>query len=179
MNKKLTLTLVILAIYFSFITAVLAAITANEVEVGFTPGKKSQEIILNAIQNAKISIDIAAYSFTSKKIALALVRAKKNGINIRVVADKKANKRKYTAIHYLTNNKILVRLNNKYQIMHNKFMIIDGKSIETGSLNYTKAALCRNAENIIYLKEQPAIAEKYIIEFNRLWNESTVNDPSY
>lgn len=56
--------------------------------------------------------------------------------------------------------------------MHNKFMIIDGHSIETGSFNYTQSATYRNAENVIYLRNRPDIAERYTQEFNRLWSEA-------
>ncbi|MGP1925062.1 MAG: phospholipase D family protein [Arsenophonus sp. NEOnobi-MAG3] len=108
-----------------------------------------------AIEEAKISIDIAAYSFTSKPIALALVDAKQRGVNVSLVADKKSNSGKYTAVTYLGNHRIPVRLNDKYAIMHNKFMIVDGHSIETGSFNYTQSAAFRNAENVIYLRNRP------------------------
>jgi phosphatidylserine/phosphatidylglycerophosphate/cardiolipin synthase-like enzyme len=32
--------------------------------------------------------------------------------------------------------------------MHNKFMIIDGKILQTGSFNYSQAAEDSNAENV-------------------------------
>ena len=67
-------------------------------------------------------------------------------MNIRVVADKKSNEGKYTAITYLSNHHIPVKLNDKYSIMHNKFIIIDGRSIETGSFNYTQYTQRNNTE---------------------------------
>ncbi len=61
--------------------------------------------------------------------------------------------------------------------MHNKFMIIDSHSIETGSFNYTKNAASHNAENVIYLRNRPDITKKYTQEFNRLWNEAIYKKP--
>ncbi|BAC24486.1 Wg002 [Wigglesworthia glossinidia endosymbiont of Glossina brevipalpis] len=145
----------------------------SNVKIGFSPGHTAQKIILDSIHESKYSIDIAAYSFTSKKISLALVEADKRGVKIRIIADKKSNSGKYTAITYLSNHKIPIRLNDKYSIMHNKFMIIDKNSIQTGSFNYTQSADNRNAENVILIKNIPEISEKYELEFNRLWNEST------
>ncbi|AGS07044.1 phospholipase D family protein [Candidatus Profftella armatura] len=150
----------------------------NNIEVGFSPGN-AKKIVLNAIQEAKKSIEIAAYSFTNKDIAKILVKSYKKGINIRIIADKKANSGKYTAVTYLANNNIPIRLNNNYAIMHNKFIIIDHKSVETGSLNYTQNAMNRNAENVIYFRNKPNVSEKFLLEFDRLWSESKNLNPKY
>lgn len=144
---------------------------SKDVEVGFSPGKTAIFLILKNIKKAKIRINIAAYSFTSKSISHALLDAKNKGVFVRVVADYKSNGNRYTAVRYLANNGISVRLNKKYSIMHNKFMVIDDIIVETGSFNYTKNAASRNAENLIVLKDRK-VAEKYNIEFERLWSES-------
>lgn len=80
---------------------------------------------------------------------------------------------------YLVNHRVPVRLNDKYAIMHNKFMIVDGRSVETGSFNYTQSAASRNAENVIYLRNRLDIAEKYAREFNRLWSEAEDTKSTY
>ncbi|MDR5617816.1 MAG: phospholipase D family protein [Arsenophonus sp.] len=149
----------------------------KNIEVGFSPGNTATNIVLKAIAEAKISIDIAAYSFTSNPIAVALFEAQQRGVTVRVVADKKSNIEKYTALTYLANHRVPVRLNDKYAIMHNKFMIIDGHSVETGSFNYTKSAAFLNAENVIYLRKNLDIAKKYTREFNRLWREAMDTQP--
>ncbi|MGP1952968.1 MAG: phospholipase D family protein [Arsenophonus sp. ET-KM2-MAG3] len=180
MIKKVIKIIVTIFLFFLiFISLSSYSTNIQDIEIGFSPGKKAKQIILSAIEEAKKSIDIAAYSFTNKSIALALVDARNRGINVRVVADKKSNSKKYTAVTYLANHHISVRLNDKYAIMHNKFMIIDNHSIETGSFNYTKNAEKRNAENVIYIKNRPDIAEKYIREFNRLWSEAIDKKAAY
>lgn len=64
-----------------------------------------------------------------------------------------------------------VHLNGRYAIMHNKFMVIDGKNVQTGSFNYTASAVSRNAENVLLIEDAPQLAEAYQREFNRLWDE--------
>ncbi len=115
---------------------------------------------------------MAAYSFTSKPVAAALVAAKNRGVSVRVVADEKANSSQYTAITFLANKGVTVRLNGRYAIMHNKFMIVDGDTVQTGSFNYTASAVSRNAENVLLIQDAPELAAMYRGEFNRLWNES-------
>lgn len=162
----------IFSLLLTIASSLLASSCIENVEVGFSPGGAAKQIVVTAINEATTSIDLAAYSFTSKLIAVALVNAQLRGVNVRIVADKKSNDGKYSAVTYLANHRILVRINDKYAIMHNKFMIIDGCSIETGSFNYTQGAASRNAENVIYLRHIPEITKKYTEEFNRLWSEA-------
>lgn len=136
-------------------------------------------MVLDTINSAKQHIDIAAYSFTSKPIAKALISAKERGVAIRVMADKKSNSGRYTAVTYLANQGIPVRLNEKYSIMHNKFIIVDGKTVETGSFNFSAAAAKSNAENVILIKSLPTLAKTYEIAFNQLWSESQSLAVSY
>lgn len=149
--------------------------------VGFSPshGHSALDVVLSAIEGAKDSVDIAAYSFTSKPIAAALVAAKNRGVSVRVVADEKANNDRYTAVTFLANQSVPVRLNARYAIMHNKFMVVDGDTVQTGSFNYTASANSRNAENALLVQNAPALAGTYQAEFNRLWSESIAQTSHY
>ena len=65
-----------------------------------------------------------------------------------------------------------MRIDSRYAIMHSKFMVIDGATVETGSFNFTKSAAEHNQENVIVLRGQPDVAARYEAEWLRLWNES-------
>lgn len=94
--------------------------------------------MLGAINSARETIDVAAYSFTSKEVALALDNASQRGIKVRVVADAKDNGGRYSAVTWLQHKGIPVRLNGRYAIQHNKFMVIDGVTTQTGSFNFVR-----------------------------------------
>jgi len=140
-------------------------------ELGFSPNGDSLQVVLNGITGAEESILVAAYSFTSKPVSEALLEAHNRGVKVSVVADHRGNSEKYTAVNFLANHQVPVRLNGHYAIMHNKFMVIDGKTVELGSFNYSAAAVDKNAENVLLLKDVPDIAAKYAEEWNRLWDE--------
>lgn len=141
------------------------------VEVRFSPHEDTLGLVVGLIHDAKSSILVAAYSFTSKPIAVALVDAKRRGIDVRVVADQKANQASYTATQFLANEGVPVRLNGKYPIHHNKFMVVDGGIVETGSFNYTGAAAEKNAENVLVITGDGNLARQYATEWERLWAE--------
>lgn len=142
------------------------------IDVAFSPYRGATEEIIEAIDEAEQSIRIAAYSFTSKDIAQALINAHKRGVDIKAALDKSNATAKYSAATFLANSGIPTRINYEYAIMHNKFMVIDGKTLETGSFNYTNAAEKKNAENIIILRNYPDIAQKYLTRWDELWEES-------
>lgn len=148
--------------------------TASETRIttGFSPGGTAIANVLAAIRSARASIDVAAYSFTSKDVATALDSASRDGIRVRVVADAKDNGGRYSAVTWLQHKGIPVRLNGHYAIQHNKFMVIDGRTTQTGSFNYTASANKRNAENTVVIWNEPVTAGAYQDEFNRLWQES-------
>jgi phosphatidylserine/phosphatidylglycerophosphate/cardiolipin synthase-like enzyme len=115
---------------------------------------------------------MAAYSFTSKDVARALVDANRRGVDVRVVLDDSQKSERYTGATFLANTGIPTRTSSRYAIMHNKFLVIDGEHVQTGSFNYTISAQQRNAENVIVLWNQPAIAAAYGREWQRLWREA-------
>ena len=85
----------------------------------------------------------------------------------------------YSAVRFLANERVPVRTNGRYAIQHNKFMVIDGHTVQTGSFNYTSSAAERNAENVLVVRNAPALAAQYDAEWRRLWNEGTQLSPSY
>jgi phosphatidylserine/phosphatidylglycerophosphate/cardiolipin synthase-like enzyme len=153
--------------------------TESEYEAAFSPYGKSLPLVLSTINSARKSIHVAAYTFTSKPIAEALSDAHKRGVDVKVVADEKSNGGRYTAVTFLANQGVPVRLNDHYAILHNKFMVIDGTTLETGSFNYSAAAVNKNAENVLVIRDMPTLVGQYAEEWVRLWNEGVDVQPSY
>ncbi len=66
---------------------------------------------------------------------------------------------------------VQVRLNGNYRDLHDKFMVIDGLHVETGSFNFTAGADRRNAENAMLLWNVKPLADAYAVQWGRLWDE--------
>ncbi|MFS7282022.1 phospholipase D family protein [Serratia proteamaculans] len=154
-------------------------VSASEAKVGFSPGGSAQTLVLDTIKQARQQLDVAAYSFTSNVIAEAVRDATRRGVAVRVIADAEANSGKYSAVTFLANQGVNVRISDRYASMHNKFIITDQQTVQTGSFNYSASADKRNAENVLVLNNVPALASRYSQEFNRLWAESTPVKANY
>jgi phosphatidylserine/phosphatidylglycerophosphate/cardiolipin synthase-like enzyme len=141
-------------------------------EVGFAPHRGAIGLVLKAIGESRTGIDVAAYEFTSKAIAQALLEARARGVQVRIVVDAKESRARASKAGFLASQGLSVRCNGHYSIHHNKFMVIDGHTVETGSFNYTEAAIERNAENVLVLRNVPDLSATYGKEWQRLWDEA-------
>jgi phosphatidylserine/phosphatidylglycerophosphate/cardiolipin synthase-like enzyme len=134
------------------------------IEVAFSPNEGSEDLVVRAIQSARSSIGVAAYSFTSPVIAKALLNAKKRGVDVRVVVDENGNKSKASlaALNLLVGAGIPTRTISRYAIHHDKYMVVDKSTVQTGSFNYSKAAAKSNSENVVVIWNNPDLALSYL-----------------
>lgn len=126
----------------------------------FTPGGQCTRLIDQTILSAKKSVEVQAYSFTSKPIIYALIKAHSRGINVFVLLDKSNIGMPYAAINLLKQHHIPFLIDAKPEIAHNKVMIIDNNTVITGSFNFTKAAQYYYAENVLVI-HNAGVAQHY------------------
>ena len=166
MNWKKPLSLLIGAAFLLVLAYGLGRYNASPlvnppIQVYFSPHGGCTEAIIKEIDNAKSQILVQAYSFTSTPIAKALLEAYKRNVKVEVILDKSQKTQNYSSATFLANSKIPTFIDSNHAIAHNKVMIIDGNTVITGSFNFTKAAECKNAENLLIIKSDE-IAKIYI-----------------
>jgi len=162
---------------FSFIVILIISLlfifsfnALAKLEVYFSLYDNPESIIIENIDNAKESINIAMYAFTDREIAQAIIRAKDSGVDIKIYLDRSQVNAKYSKTRYFLNNGIKnIRISSNNYIMHNKFAVIDNKIVITGSYNWTASAGERNDENLLVIDDKNII-NKYQNQFNNLWN---------
>lgn len=165
--KSVRVSLFILSAVFS-----VSVSAGDNIAIGFSPGGSAQRLIVNLIAGAGQTLDVAAYEFTSRPVAQALISQSQRGVAVRLVADEKVSHDRYSLVFLLACSGVPVRTDDRYNIMHNKFIVADGMNTETGSFNYTSSAEKRNAENVLAVFDNKAVAAEYNAEFERLWSES-------
>ncbi len=130
--------------------------------VNFSPKGGCAAAVVHAIDAAKHSILVQAYSFTSEPIAGALVGAAKRGVTVRIILDEKANAdaQDHSVGGFCADGGCAVWYDRKHSIAHNKVMVIDDATVVTGSFNFTNQAEHANAENLLVLRSA-ALARAY------------------
>jgi phosphatidylserine/phosphatidylglycerophosphate/cardiolipin synthase-like enzyme len=157
--KKLILLIFVslsLAFFLSPYISHATELTLNNTpaHVYFSPNGGCTEAIVNEVGHAKSEILIQAYSFTSKEIAEAIVKAHTKGIHVEIILDKSNKSAKYSAGDFTAHMGIITYIDDKHAIAHNKIMILDKETVITGSFNFTKAAEEKNAENLLIMKSK-------------------------
>jgi phosphatidylserine/phosphatidylglycerophosphate/cardiolipin synthase-like enzyme len=134
--------------------------TTPGIDIYFSPKGGCTEAICRELCSAKKDVFVQAYSFTSARIAEALVEAHRRGVEVQVILDKSQRSEKYSSATFLKNAGIPTFIDDKHAIAHNKIMILDGERVLTGSFNFTKSAEEENAENLLVIRSSE-LAKKY------------------
>lgn len=164
--------LLILGLWLLSFTACAAQVIPVEAAVYFSPGGGVQEAVVSEINKAKKDIRVQAYSFTNPQIAKSLVDASRRGVNVLVILDKSHLTQRYTEADFLGNQGVKVYIDATHSIAHNKIIVLDGKTVITGSYNFTKAAENSNAENLLVI-QSPRLAEIYLTNWDYHLKHST------
>jgi phosphatidylserine/phosphatidylglycerophosphate/cardiolipin synthase-like enzyme len=130
-------------------------------EVYFSPNGGCTDAIVRELDKANNIVLVQAYSFTSYRIAKALLDAYKRSVRVEVILDKSQRTDQYSSATFLYNSGISVKIDAQHAIAHNKVIIIDGETVITWSFNFTKAAEENNAENLLVIHDRK-LAEQYI-----------------
>lgn len=148
-----------------------AAIAAPDIQVGFSPEGSARHLVLETIGTAQHSLQMLAYAFQATDITQALVEAKKRGVNVRIVIDKKRNlgKASKRAMDFVSRNGVELRTSDHFHLQHDKTIIVDGTTVETGSFNYAASAETANSENVVVIRNQPDITRQYVEHWQSRW----------
>src|SRR5687767_12812311 len=112
------------------------AASEDGVSIYFSPGADYGQLIIDKIRMAQKYVYVQAYSFTSDRIAKALVEVHKRGVDVKVILDDdKADKK--SEADYLVRKGIDTYLDSKHEKAHSKIILIDGQTIITGSFNFS------------------------------------------
>jgi len=130
----------------------------EEIKVETTPNKNLLDKIIKKIENARIYIYVEIYMFTNKKLVSAIVKAKKKGIEIKVIMEKNPYKiPKLNDITYKTlkdNNINVVWSNaNNYSLNHSKIILIDDEII-LSTWNLTYSTFTKNKDLFLFIKDK-------------------------
>jgi phosphatidylserine/phosphatidylglycerophosphate/cardiolipin synthase-like enzyme len=135
------------------------------VEAVFSPGESCRDRLIEEIASARKSIRVQMYIFTSRELADALGEAAKGGVAVTVILDQSCEQMAYAPWKRLLRDGAKVFFDRDHKVSNNKIMLIDDRTVITGSYNFTKAAEEKNAENILILKNHRKIFDVYLDNF--------------
>ncbi len=133
-------------------------------------------MLATAMDAAAISIDVAAQEIDLWSIRDALIRAHERGIQVRVVTE--SDYASNPEMQALALAGIQVRGDERQPLMHNKFIVIDGGEVWTGSMNLTVNGAYRNNNNLLRI-QSTQLADQYTEEFEEMLIEDRFGQLSW
>ena len=131
----------------------------------FSPKGGCTDAVVAELRRARHQILVLAYSFTSEPIAKALVDAKLRGVHVEIILDHSNEKEERTDLHFFLQQGLAPLIDANHAIAHNKVMVIDSRTLVTGSFNFTNQAEAENAENLLVVKGHPELVHVYKQDF--------------
>jgi phosphatidylserine/phosphatidylglycerophosphate/cardiolipin synthase-like enzyme len=145
-----------LQIYFTDPTAPHAA----DYEAG------PDEVLGAALDQARLSVDAAAYSLNLWSIRDALINAHKRGAIVRIVME--SDNMNTPEVQQIMEAGIPIIGDQHQGLMHDKFIVIDRADVWTGSMNYTTSGVYQDNNNLVLIRSS-AVAEDYTNEFEKMF----------
>jgi phosphatidylserine/phosphatidylglycerophosphate/cardiolipin synthase-like enzyme len=137
----------------------------------YAPESNLEQSELKVLRTAKVSVDVAMYSFTDQEIAEELVRLSHIGVRVRVYRDGREflqeEKRGSSTTANLLAGGVEVRMKGSQDLMHFKSFVIDGLSLRTGSANWSLTGLKRQ-DNDVHYDMDATLAKPFETQFETI-----------
>jgi len=124
--------------------------------------------LVEAIDSARLSIDVAAYSISLNSVRNALLRAHDRGVSVRLVMESTNMDRSDPQI--LIEAGIPIVGDDRQGLMHDKFMVIDKSEVWLGSMNFTDSGAYEDNNHMIRI-HSTKMAENYNKEFEEMFTD--------
>ena len=149
----------------------------GSIEYGFSPGEGAEKLVLKVIGAARTEIRMMTYSLTSVPVVEALIAARHRGVDVGIVSDFKSNVtgdssgKARAALSALVNAGCRVRVIKAFAIHHDKVLVVDKETVETGSFNFSGSAATRNSENVMVVWRNQDLARGYLAHWQDRFNQ--------
>ncbi len=137
-------------------------------ETYFSPGADCTRAIEGLLGHARRSAEVCVFTITDDRLSDALHDAHWRGVAVRIITDNDKAVDLGSDVDRLARAGIPVRVDRTPYHMHHKFAIIDGRTLLTGSYNWTRGAARDNEENLIVVDDRRLVSP-FAETFEQLW----------
>ena len=125
--------------------------------------------LVQSIDNARLSIDVAAYSISLNRVRFALIDAHNRGVTVRMVMESSNMDR--SDPQALIEAGIPIIGDEQPGLMHDKFIVIDKSEVWLGSMNFTDSGTYEDNNNLMRVLSTK-LAENYTTEFEEMFTDN-------
>lgn len=148
------------------------AATPTAAEIHYAPDENLEQFDVRLIDEARASIDMAAYVLTDRGVIEALERAGRRGVIVRVWRDpgmvQKVGDADVAAFIAPDEPGVTLREKAPGPLMHLKGYCLDGALLRTGSANFSHSGLTAQDNDLVVIPSAQACAG-FEAKFGKVW----------
>lgn len=133
---------------------------------GSSDFKDLSQVLVRLVERARQTVDLAAYDFDLENVAQALIALHRQGVQVRVVTD--SDNMDEAGARLVRKASIPVVEDGRTALMHDKFVVVDGQVVLTGSWNFTENGTYKNDNNTLVITST-LLASNYTTEFEEMF----------
>ncbi|HET7874787.1 MAG TPA: phospholipase D-like domain-containing protein [Methylomirabilota bacterium] len=137
--------------------------------VRMSPHGGAERLVVDTLGQARERVRAALYGLTSPAIEAALRDLARGGVRVAIKADhvQSAGRTQAATLARLAETGVTVEISQVSRLLHDKFAVIDGRWVITGSFNWTSSAENRNRENVLVF-DCPELARIFEAEWEAI-----------
>lgn len=129
--------------------------------------------LVAAIDAARLSVDVAAYSLTLNSVRNALLNAHDRGVTVRMVME--STNMDSSDVERLLEAGIPIIGDEQDGLMHDKFLVIDKSEVWLGTMNFTDSGAYDDNNTIMRILST-RMAENYTKEFEEMFLDNSFGE---
>jgi len=130
----------------------------------------------NSLKEASKEILVATAWFTDRDLFLILKDKLEEGINVQIIISENEDNKRLDFDELKSLGAVIAIVPKKGRgMMHDKFCVIDGHSVISGSYNWTHNARMNNSESVIYSHDEDTV-NIFKNKFNKMMNSEQINN---
>lgn len=134
----------------------------------FSPYDDVEAAVLAEVGKAQESITCSLFGISNPDLAHALIGKAEAGIPVMVGLDKRQAGGEADLHEALQDGGVQVRIKKTLVLEHNKFCVIDGRTVVMGSWNWSQSAQKQDNSELI-LRDCPDQVRQFEAAFWRIW----------
>jgi phosphatidylserine/phosphatidylglycerophosphate/cardiolipin synthase-like enzyme len=138
-------------------------------------------------------VDLALFVFSEPTLGNILQTQQQHGVKVRGLIDRQFAYREYSSALLLMGVANLCQPDRAAvppletigvptlptgDLLHHKFAVLDGRTVVTGSHNWSNAANYHNDETLLVIEDNPTVAAHFDREFDRLYQHAALGIPA-
>lgn len=148
-----------------------------EVQVFFSPNGGGRQAVLDELAGANKRISFMTFSLTDPEIGQTMLQKAQDGVKVQGIFDRWLAAGEYSLYETFHKRGLPVLKDGNEALMHHKVMVIDDRTVITGSFNFSNNAEHNNNEAMFIIRNAPHVVKDYAAEFERLKHAALNNHP--